>query len=459
MKFSFDPDSFSFPLRYGEFSDIYLEESSTLSLRWEDGKIEDITQGRNSGVGLRYIAGEETRYGFVDCARPLTGVPSSGEWVHLKDLSQNISSGLKRKSLSSLKPISQSPEGSCPKISFDSMSLKEKVGRLENAYRAATVSPSIRQVTLTYSEKIKRIGYLNSLGESFIEERPYRIFAAFVTASQNGLIQTALEVISGDFQDVEGIARCAAQRSLEKLKAPPAPLGEMPVVIGSSAGGTLIHEAIGHSLEADAVLEGTSPAFAGKIGEKVANPKVNVVDDPTVPSARGSFEFDDEGIPSQKTVLVENGILRTYLYDRLSAGRSKTVSNGHGRRESYASRPIPRMSNTFVMPGSDDPEEILGSLKKGFYVTKMGGGQVNTATGDFMFEVEEGFWVEKGQVKNMVKGANLLGNGPKVLRSIDMVGSDMGWGIGTCGKEGQGVPVSDGLPTIRIPQLIIGGSR
>jgi TldD protein len=230
----------------------------------------------------------------------------------------------------------------------------------------------------------------------------------------------------------------------------------MPVVIASSAGGTLIHEAIGHSLEADAVWEGTSPSYVGKIGTIVANPKLTVFDDPTVPGARGSFRFDDEGTPSEATKLIEDGVLKTYLFDRISARKAGRASNGHGRRESYAHRPIPRMSNTFVAPGPDNPEEILRDFKNGLLVTKMGGGQVNTANGDFVFEVEEGFQVKDG-VRTLVRGATLLGNGPKTLLEIDKVGSDHGWAIGTCGKEGQGVPVSDALPTVHIKKLVVGG--
>jgi TldD protein len=242
----------------------------------------------------------------------------------------------------------------------------------------------------------------------------------------------------------------------EKLAAPVAPSGEMPVVIASSSGGTLIHEAVGHSLEADAVLEGTSPAYIGKVGQRVANEKLTVYDNPTVPGARGSFFFDDEGTPAEASRVIENGVLKDLLFDRMSARRAGRKSNGHGRRESYAHRPIPRMSNTYIAPGPDNPAEIINSFKQGLLVTKMGGGQVNPANGDFVFEVEEGFLVEDGKRK-MVRGVTLLGNGPAVLLSIDKVGSDHGWAIGTCGKEGQGVPVSDAMPTIHIPKLVIGG--
>jgi TldD protein len=290
------------------------------------------------------------------------------------------------------------------------------------------------------------------------------VLSVHVTAQKNGTLQTAYESVGGiggleifDRTPPAHLARIAAQRAIDKLSAPPAPVGECPVVISSVAGGTLIHEAIGHALEADGIQEGTSPHFAGKIGQKVANDIVTVLDDPTREGHRGSFFFDDEGTKSERSVLVENGILKTYLYDRKSAGKDKRRSNGHGRRESFAHKPIPRMSNTFIAPGKDSPKDILASLKRGLLVTRMGGGQVNTATGDFVFEVDEGFWVEDGKTKHMVRGATLLGNGPEVLRTIDRVGSDIGWSIGTCGKNGQGVPVSDGVPTLRVPKLVVGG--
>jgi TldD protein len=230
----------------------------------------------------------------------------------------------------------------------------------------------------------------------------------------------------------------------------------MPVIISSDAGGTMIHEAIGHGLEADLVQQGLS-VYADSRGKQVASPLVSIIDDSTLQKRRGSFRFDDEGVASQRTVLVENGILTGYLYDRLSAMKDGAMSTGNGRRESYKHRPIPRMSNTFIAPGDGDPEEILRSVEKGFFVKKMGGGQVNTVTVEFVFEVSEGCIIEKGQIGDPVRGATLVGNGAEVLKSIDMVGNDLGFSIGTCGKDSQGVPVSDAMPTVRIPEMVVGG--
>ena len=226
--------------------------------------------------------------------------------------------------------------------------------------------------------------------------------------------------------------------------------------MAAEAGGTMIHEAIGHGLEADEAQLGMS-VYSGKIGQKIASEIVSVVDDATIPFQRGTYSFDDEGSRSGKTLLVENGVLKGFMYDRLSALKDGVASTGNGRRQSYAHVPVCRMSNTLILPGNDDPESIIRSVEKGLLVKKMGGGQVNTVTGDFVFEVSEGYLLEKGQVGDPVRGATLTGNGPEVLKDIDMVGSDLGYGIGTCGKRGQGVPVADAQPTLRIPSMVVGG--
>jgi TldD protein len=261
-----------------------------------------------------------------------------------------------------------------------------------------------------------------------------------------------------DLSPPEEVARAAAQRSLLMLKARKAPSGRMPVVLSSEAGGTMIHEAVGHGLEADLVQQGLS-VYSRKVGEKVASSLITVVDDPTLSGKRGSYAFDDEGVLSRKTLLVEKGVLRGYLYDRLTALKDGVESTGNGRRESYQDKPIPRMSNTMIVPGEMGPDQIIRSVERGLFVKKMGGGQVNTVNGDFVFEVNEGYLIEKGSVGEPVQGAILTGNGPKVLQEIDMVGNDLGFGIGTCGKEGQGVPVSDAQPTLRIPEILVGGQK
>jgi len=218
----------------------------------------------------------------------------------------------------------------------------------------------------------------------------------------------------------------------------------------------MIHEAIGHGLEADLAQSGLS-VYSGKTGQQIAAPVITVVDDATLPGRRGSFSVDDEGTEAQRTVLVDRGILKTYLYDRLTAMKDGTRSTGNGRRESYRHRPIPRMTNTMIVPGATRPGDILRSTPTGLFVRKMGGGQVNTVNGDFVFEVSEGYLIENGRVGEPVRGATLVGNGPAILMSIDLVGSDLGFSIGTCGKDGQGSPVSDAQPTLRIPEITVGG--
>ena len=243
------------------------------------------------------------------------------------------------------------------------------------------------------------------------------------------------------------------------LVARKAPGGKMPVVLSQEAGGTMVHEAVGHGLEADLASGGLS-VYAGKMGEQIASHLVTVVDDPTVPGKRGSFPIDDEGTETRRNILVERGILKGFMYDRLQSMKGGAERTGNGRRESYRHRPIPRMSNTLIAPGDSDPAEVIHSTDKGLLVRKMGGGQVNTVTGDFMFEVSEGYFIEKGKVGDPVRGATLTGNGPEVLKMIDMVGNDLGYGLGTCGKDGQGVPVADAQPTLRIghPYITVGGA-
>lgn len=449
-------------LAYGDFADVYLERTEALHIRWEDGRVEAISSSLDSGAGLRYLNGLETRFGFTDIGDPF-GRLAAMELERLQAVVAPLVGGLPP-----LDPAPSAPvvlKSHPVAIPPAGISLDDKIALLEAAFKIANRDARIRQVAIGYGERRKSVAYANSDGEAFAEDRTYTVLSIMVTAERNGDLQNAYEAIGGvagweilNRASVEALAAEVAERALRKLAAPVAPAGEMPVVIAASAGGTLIHEAVGHALEADAVLEGTSPSYAGKLGERVADSKLTVFDNPTVPGKRGTFYFDDEGVASEASRLIENGVLRDYMFDRLSARRAGRKSNGHGRRESYAHRPIPRMSNTYIAPGSDNPDEIVAGLKNGLLVTKMGGGQVNTANGDFVFDVEEGFEIKNG-VKKMVRGATLLGNGPAVLESIDLVGSDHGWGIGTCGKEGQGVPVSDAVPTIRIKKLVVGGGQ
>lgn len=442
------------------YAEIYSEDLIFLHLFYEDKRIEPIVSEEKKGYGLRLFR-------RTNGPTPEVLYISTNEEEKIKSLAEKV---LKNKisTLSQGAVLPRIEEFVHPiKLSANNIPLEEKINLLKNTEIAARkMSNEIAQVSLHYGEKKKKISFVNTDGVSYIEERWYIILSLDVVAKRGEIIQTASEVIGGllgyeIFQIVnpEKLAQKVGARALAKLSAPEAPVGEMPVVLSSSAGGTMIHEAIGHSLEADSVQKGISPVYAGKIGQKVASELVTVIDDPTLANKNGSYIFDDEGTPAGKTVLIENGILKNYLYDRYTAEKDKCISNAHGRRESYHSKPIPRMSNTYLLPGKDEPEKIICSVEKGLFVKKMGGGQVNTATGDFVFEVEEGYLIENGQIGPLVRGAVLLGNGPEVLNSIDMLGNDIGWSIGICGKDGQGVPVSDGLPTLRIKKLLIGGTK
>ncbi len=428
-----------------DYSDLYWEETRTLSMRWEEAKLERLSQNQECGAGLRSFSGEESRYASLDSPSP----------EELEVLAARLWKGRPWTSKTH-KPTIRLPSREIPS--------SEKAQLLEKCHQAASI-PCVRQISIAYGEADKHIRIWTSEGKVTEEWRPVLTFSISVVAGKDGLLQTAYDAVSGStgfefFEaiDVIRLSKKVAERAVRRLSAPPAPLGEMPIIVAAEAGGTLIHEAIGHPLEADAVQKGVSPTYKGAIGKVVGNEKVSVLEDPTMPGQRGFYAFDDEGVAAQRVVLIDHGVLKTYLYDRQTARKDHVPSNGHGRRESYRHRPIPRMANTFVAPGSDDPKTILRSVPNGLLVTKMGGGQVEPATGDFVFEVEEGFLIQNSQVGSLIRSANLLGNGPDVLKSIDLVGSDMGWSVGTCGKDGQGAPVSDGLPTLRIPKgVVVGG--
>jgi TldD protein len=316
---------------------------------------------------------------------------------------------------------------------------------------------------VNYRDFIQRVYIVTSEGIIAEDERVHTLSTVHVIASENGIIQTGYETAGGhigfelfDSVSVEELSLKASRRALMMLQARRAPGGRMPVVISSDAGGTMIHEAIGHGLEADLAQYGLS-VYSHQLGHEVASSLVTVIDDATLPHRRGSYRFDDEGTPSQRTVLVDRGILSGYMYDKFTAARDGVASTGNGRRESYRHRPLPRMSNTFIAPGDAASDEVVKSTPEGLFVKRMGGGQVNTVTGDFVFEVQEGYLIENGTIGEPVREATLTGSGPGVLNAIDLIASDLGFSIGTCGKDAQGVPVSDAMPTIRIREMVVGG--
>lgn len=452
------PEVFSPALQGSDYGEVFLEESHGVSIRYEDSKVEDIGSVLDFGMGLRHLKKSG------DSIKTFQAVSQKLDAPEAERLREALLGKKEPKNQIPFKP----EQFYChpTRINPEEISLETKIKLLNDI--DATLRGEfthIRQIALSYGERIREIAVLNSEGVFQRERRTAVLLSMNVIVEENGILQTGHEVIGGlkGYEILDDgfpmrMARAAAARAQAKLKAPKAKAGEMPVILSNSAGGTFIHEAIGHSLEVDHVQEGSSPAYKGKMGEVVAPETITVIDDPTLPFYRGSFYFDDEGHKSQPTVLVKNGVLVDYLYDRVSAMKEGKKSNGHGRRESFHCRPIPRMSNLYIAPGPHDPKEILKGLKAGVFVTRMGGGQVNTATSEFVFELDDAFWVENGEIKYRVRDANLLGIGPDILRSIDKVGSDIGWGIGTCGKDGQGVPVGDGQPTLHIPKILMGGS-
>ncbi|HHW07753.1 MAG TPA: TldD/PmbA family protein [Clostridia bacterium] len=440
----------------GDFAELFMERKTNTGISCEDNRIEKIISGIELGAGIRVIVGENTAYGYTNDLS-LEGLLEVARVVAkaAKGAAGSVKIELKKAEPPVAFEVRQLPTG---------VSIDEKVRLVEAANEAArALDERVIQVAVAYGDVIQDVWIANSLGR-YVEDRRIRTrFVVNVVAAENGLIQTGYEAIGGHvgfelFDEVSPVelAKKAAQRALLMLRAKPAPAGQMMVVMSGEAGGTMIHEACGHGLEADLVQKQLS-VYRGKIGQKVASELVTVIDDATLPNKYGSFAFDDEGNPAQRTVLIENGILKGYMYDYLTAKKEGKTSTGNGRRESFRDRPIVRMTNTFIAPGNSDPEEIIRSVQKGFYVKKMGGGQVNTTNGDFVFDVTEGYLIENGKITEPVRGATLTGNGPRVLQMIDMVGNDHGFAIGTCGKDGQGVPVSDAQPTIRIPQLTIGG--
>ncbi len=439
----------------GELAELFLEDSQSLAVVMDDGRVEKVLSGLDRGAGLRLIRDRRTVYAHGNELGPEALLP----------LAANLAAQAPGPAGALLPPAALRP-GLAPlvvKPPRDAATAR-KVAMVRAAEAAArAVDPRIRQVRVSYQEKVQRIRVANSLGVDVEDLRTYVVLAVHCVAEDHGVAQTGYEAAGGlcglelfDREDPAEVGRTAARRAVLMLAAEPAPGGAMPVVLGSSAGGTMIHEAVGHGLEADAVAEGMS-VYAGLVGQLVASPLVSVADDATLPGKRGSYGFDDEGVPGARNLLIDRGVLKGWLHDRLSALKLGQVPSGNGRRESYLFRPVPRMSNTMILPGSDDPAGIIRATGEGLYVAKMGGGQVNPVNGDFVFEVSEGYRIKDGRVGAPVRGATLTGNGPQVLKEIDLVGSDLGFGIGTCGKDGQGAPVADAQPTLRIPRLVVGG--
>jgi TldD protein len=448
-------------IKGGDFADIFAEERETTQISLEDGKIESFTSGIDTGAGLRVISADSTFFTYTESLKDESIMKSAAE---LAEAFKDRTPSSQEQRIISLKK-SHPPVTHKVLVSPASVDRGKKADILKRADKEArTVSPHVKQVTVSLNDIIQRVSIVNSEGLFAQDVRVLTRLFVHVVAVKDDVTKTGYEApgIAGgyelfDEEGPEGIARKAAERAITMLDAKPAPSGEMPVVLASGTSGVLFHEACGHGLEADAVRKGAS-VFAGKESRLIAAEIVSAADDPTAPNRWGSFSFDDEGTPAAMNVLIENGVMKSLMYDRLSAFQLKAKPTSNGRRQSFRFIPQPRMTNTFIMPGNDKKKDMFEGIEKGLYAVSLGGGEVNPATGDFVFGVTEGYLIENGQVKNPVEGAVLIGNGPRILLDIDRIAGDLKFDTGMCGKGGQSVPAGTGQPTMRIKRLTVGGT-
>lgn len=441
-------------------ADMYFQVSHHESWVLEDGIVKEGSYHIDRGVGVRAISGEKTGFAYSDdimlpaleqAAVAARSIAARGQEGQIKTWSQV--------SPQSLYPIAN-PLGSLTEL--DKIALLHKVDA-----EARKQDPRVQQVIVSLSGVHEVVLIMNSEGHLAADIRPLvRLNVEVVVADKNirehgymgGGARSDYSYFTMQDKALE-YAREAVRQALVKLDAIPAPAGMMPVVLGPGWPGVLLHEAIGHGLEGDFNRKGSS-AFSNRIGERVASPGCTVVDDGTLVGRRGSLNIDDEGTPTECTVLIENGILKGYMQDKLNARLMGVKSTGNGRRESYSHLPMPRMTNTYMLPGNYNPAEIIASVEKGIYAVNFGGGQVDITSGKFVFTASEAYLIENGKVTRPVKGATLIGNGPDVLTHVSMVGNDLQLdsGVGVCGKEGQSVPVGVGQPTLKIDNLTVGGT-
>ncbi|MDQ2825929.1 MAG: TldD/PmbA family protein [Actinomycetota bacterium] len=442
----------------GDFAEVFAEDRRSSTARLDDGKIEELTSGRDRGAGIRVVRGDTTGFAHTaDLSEQglLTAAEAAGAAARGGGGGTNTVA-LTRSDVTS-QAVATRP-GDVAKA--------RKVELLQRAEEAArSKGDAIKQVSASYGDSRRRILVANSDGLLAEDDQTRTLFVVGVVASGDTGMQTGRRSIGHtmgfelfDRYQVEDLAREAAEQALTKLKARPAPSGSLPVVIGKGGGGVLFHEACGHGLEADHIAKKVS-VFADRVGQQVASPLVTIVDDGTVANEWGTFAIDDEGTPAQRNVLIEDGVLTDYMWDQLRARKEGRKLSGNGRRQSYKHLPMVRMTNTYLTNRDASPEAIVADTPSGVYVAHLGGGQVNTATGDFVFGMTEAYLIEDGQITEPLREGNLIGNGPKVLELIDAVGNDFEMGPpGTCGKDGQGVPVGDGVPTLRVSSLTVGGT-
>jgi TldD protein len=440
------------------FAELFAEQRASTVLRLDDGRIEEVVSGSDRGAGIRVFHGDAQAYAFSNRLDP----------VSLRDVARAAAGAVRDgDARTKVVDLRRGPILTHPVIQpADDVPVERKVRWLREADESArSFDPAVRQVLAAHQDSRQHVLVANSDGLWTEEIRPRIRLVAQVVAVRDGVFQTGFEGPGGltgaellDRRPPREIGEIAARMAVAMLDGRPAPAGEMPVVIGPGGGGVLFHEACGHGLEVDHIHKDASIYRLDKRGERLASPLVNGIDDGTVPESWGSFAVDDEGTPAERTELFREGVLMGFMYDRLRADHDGVPSTGNGRRQSYAHLPIPRMRTSSILAGSARPEDVLADTPSGLYAKTLGGGQVNPATGDFVFGVAEGYLIEHGRITTPVRGANLIGNGPAILSAIDAVADDYERRDGVCGKEGQGVPVSNGSPTLRIARMTVGGT-
>ena len=442
-------------------ADLYFQYTRSEGWSLEEGIVKTGSFSIDQGVGVRAVSGEKTAFAYsddiseaslLDAARTVRTISSAAQSARVKTPKTRLA--VARALYAGVDPIA----------SLDSATKVELLGKVERLARAK--DPRVAQVMAGLASEYDVVLVARADGTIAADVRPLVRLSVTVIAEQKGRREIGSSGGGGRFglayfsdAQIEEYVNQAVHAALTNLDARPAPAGEMTVVLGSGWPGILLHEAIGHGLEGDFNRKGSS-AFSGRIGQRVAAKGVTVLDDGTIADRRGSLNVDDEGNASQRNVLIEDGILQGYIQDSMNARLMGVAPTGNGRRESYAHIPMPRMTNTYMLGGDKDPQEIVASIKKGLYATNFGGGQVDITSGKFVFSASEAYWVENGKVLYPVKGATIVGSGPECLKRVSLIGRDMKLdsGVGTCGKEGQSVPVGVGQPTLRIDGLTVGGT-
>lgn len=441
-----------------EFAEIFVEDRDSTAIRLDDGRVEDVASGRDSGAGIRVVAGDKVAYAYTNVLSE-TALIDAGRAARagLATGGSTPPADLRRRRPTAVHPVERLPSG---------VGLDAKTAALAAADEAArSAGGEVRQVTASYADVHQKVLIANSEGLLVEDERTRVRFAVQVVAARGERIATGFEAPghSGGFELLDArppaeLASKAASKALRMLDARPAPAAELPVVLAPGTGGVLIHEACGHGLEADTLVKQAS-VYASRQGERFGSDEVTIVDDGSDVGAWGSFGVDDEGTPAQRTTLFEQGVLVGHLSDRLSAGKIGHPPTGNGRRQSYAHLPIVRMTNTYLLPGPDDAADIISSVDRGVYAATFAGGEVNPATGNFVFGMSEAYMIVGGEIAYPLRGANLIGNGPAVLGAIDAIGGDFDRKEGVCGKDGQHAPVTNGMSTVLLRRMTVGGTQ